>query len=724
MENIQRIPELWKRVKDGEFQIVYATPETILKASGYFMKDIFADSKSPFMQNLVAVAIDECHLVNDWLGFREQYGDIGPLRSQLAHVPFIGLSATLTPNFAAYVHRVCRLNYQAVSIDTSIRRDNINLVVARMEGDSIEPLINSILGKDSVRALTDIRKTLIFHDGVNKGIDIANELIARLPSSMEGVDSSVTIANYFGDLDALSKTTILQNVRSGSTRVVICTDAFGLGIDVEDIEVVIQWGVSEKLIGSTLAQRIGRAARDPQRMGVAVVYVQSFILDYINREGAPEGWKEAWAPEPDHGSDNGSQTESQPDPSEEEHTGLGVVPLGLQLNIQKFGLPVSYDTAQEVSVHLRTLYRDVKSLREVFRETKKAMQGTKEIPVPMAKKLDPPVLWFICTTGCRHMVLGSVFQDTNLFQRTHRGWCCDTCVYSAGTEHLSDLTVHGISPRISILNREPQPPTKRQTKNKVASMPDRYPKPAPRIEHLLRIRLRQVRSNIWEHFRLPGTDPCIVLPDEILEKMLGSICKIGTPDDLGKVLLMAGVDHQLSLLEDAHINAMLTVIKHTMLETLPPVHILPRPRAPVQSVPLVNAIPVSRSPSLSRPGRSIVRLSGGVSAHPSGGSTSSSGASALPSGGSTSNYGVTALTSGGSTSSPGVTALTSGGSTASSRGTAITSGGSDSTAIALQEKQHTDIIRNRPALEEIQDNGQLSKRPRRLKRLPWRIRNE
>jgi superfamily II DNA/RNA helicase len=153
-----------------------------------------------------------------------------------------------------------------------------------MEGDSIEPLINSILGKDSVRTLTDIRKTLIFHDGVNKGIDIANELIARLPSSMEGVDSSVTIANYFGDLDALSKTTILQNVRSGSTRVVICTDAFGLGIDVEDIEVVIQWGVSEKLIGSTLAQRIGRAARDPQRMGVAVVYVQSFILDYINRE--------------------------------------------------------------------------------------------------------------------------------------------------------------------------------------------------------------------------------------------------------------------------------------------------------------------------------------------------------------------------------------------------------------------------------------------------------
>ena len=402
-------------------------------------------------------------------------------------------------------------------------------------------------------------------------------------------------------------------------------------------------------------------------------------------------------------------TESQPDPSEEEHTGLGVVPLGLQLNIQKFGLPVSYDTAQEVSVHLRTLYRDVKSLREVFRETKKAMQGTKEIPVPMAKKLDPPVLWFICTTGCRHMVLGSVFQDTNLFQRTHRGWCCDTCVYSAGTEHLSDLTVHGISPRISILNREPQPPAKRQTKNKVASMPDRYPKPAPRIEHLLRIRLRQVRSNIWEHFRLPGTDPCIVLPDEILEKMLGSICKIGTPDDLGKVLLMAGVDHQLSLLEDAHINAMLTVIKHTMLETLPPVHILPRPRAPVQSVPLVNAIPVSRSPSL-RPGRSIVRLSGGESAHPSGGSTSSSGASALPSGGSTSNSGVTALTSGGST--------------ASSRGTAITSGGSDSTAIALQEKQHTDIIRNRPVLEEIQDNGQLSKRPRRLKRLPWRIRNE
>ena len=58
----------------------------------------------------------------------------------------------------------------------------------------------------------------------------------------------------------------------GDTRIVVCTDAFGLGIDIPDIKVVIQWQVDEKLVASTLYQCIEWAARGKDVEGIAVIY--------------------------------------------------------------------------------------------------------------------------------------------------------------------------------------------------------------------------------------------------------------------------------------------------------------------------------------------------------------------------------------------------------------------------------------------------------------------
>jgi hypothetical protein len=677
MENFQAIPNLWQKVRDGEFKIVYATPETLLQASGYFLKDIVPSLQSAFMRNLVAVAIDECHLMWDWIGFREKYGDIGPLRSAMPQVPFLGLSATLTPNVAAYVHRVSRLACPTHTIDISTRRDNINILVARMDGNSIEPLLNRVPKSDAIQSLADIPKTLIFHDGVNQGIDISNQLMARLPSVVDTIPSSVIVASYYGDLDSLSKSTILDNIKKGSTRIVICTDAFGLGIDVDDIDVVIQWGVCERLMGSTLSQRIGRAARDPRRTAIAVVYVQSYILDYIAREGEPENWREAWDELSGRKEVVDSHAGAAHIPPEDQQSGLGVVPLGAQLDLKKFGLPVSPDTTGEVSLHLRTLYRDVKTLREVYGEAKKAMQGTKQVPLPMVKKLDPPVLWFICTTGCRHMMLGSVFQDTNLFQRSHRDWCCDQCLY---LKHYQspEVTLHGISSTISVCNPQPPAPAKRQIKRNTGTLPDRHRKPDTRLESILRTRLTQVRYNIWARLAIPNTGPCIVFPDGILERIIISVSKVGSPPDLVNVLLIAGVDVQLSLLEDEHIEALSMVIQHTMLQTLPPVHIVPRLMPAARTVPSLGMAmaEVTGSPELfGRYPSLMFKLMVGIS-----GSGSDQGESDVR----VSGIGAT----------------------------------------GMESSLPTEGRRDRDALTEITDNGQLSKRPRRLKKLPWRIRNE
>ena len=73
----------------------------------------------------------------------------------------------------------------------------------------------------------------------------------------------------------------MADLFKGDTRIVICTDAFGLGIDIPDIEVVIQWGLDEKVSAATLYQRIGRAIRDPKIEDLVIIYIQESLLIYI-----------------------------------------------------------------------------------------------------------------------------------------------------------------------------------------------------------------------------------------------------------------------------------------------------------------------------------------------------------------------------------------------------------------------------------------------------------
>ena len=282
-ENRAEHPDLWKRVEAGEFRIVYATPELLLKPRGYFLLNV-VQKQSPFTQNLVAVAVDECHLIWDWEGFQKRYGDIGKLRSILSEIPFLCLSATLTPNVAAYVHEVCRLKDPTMRFNISIRRDNINIIVAKVDGRGIDPLFERIPELHGLRSHEKIPKTLIFHDCIDSGIDIVNQLISRMPRMVGDIPSDIIVTSYYGSLDAKAKSKVLHNLMEGHTRIVVCTDAFGLGIDIPDIEVVIQWQVDEKLVVSTLCQCIGRAARDPDKTGVAIIYVAKSLLNSIAKD--------------------------------------------------------------------------------------------------------------------------------------------------------------------------------------------------------------------------------------------------------------------------------------------------------------------------------------------------------------------------------------------------------------------------------------------------------
>ena len=124
-EAVKADPSLWKRVDNAEFQVVYVTPEILLLPTSYFFKKMLHNQKSPFIANLVTVAVDECHIPNESkLDFRPCYSMLGRLRNCLPNATFAGFSATLTPVDIKDFARTANLNRPAI-IHKSVRREKV-----------------------------------------------------------------------------------------------------------------------------------------------------------------------------------------------------------------------------------------------------------------------------------------------------------------------------------------------------------------------------------------------------------------------------------------------------------------------------------------------------------------------------------------------------------------------------------------------------------------------
>src|SRR5271155_1140632 len=254
--NVAAKPGLWKEVDNGNFQIVYASPEMLMNPTKHFQCHTAKDSNK-FKTNLVLIAIDECYCIWCWERFRPEYRRLCDLRIFFINIPIICLSATIASHVASYTHEVCSLQSPTILFSLSIRRDDINIMVAPFEGPhDIAPLRGLVT--NSIGDLLHMPKTLIFLDGVEATQRINLELQREVSGHLQGVPPDVFIRTYWASIDDEQKDATLKDVESGRTRIVLCTDAFSLGVHILDIDLVIQWDINEKLTIESLSQRIGR----------------------------------------------------------------------------------------------------------------------------------------------------------------------------------------------------------------------------------------------------------------------------------------------------------------------------------------------------------------------------------------------------------------------------------------------------------------------------------
>ena len=157
-------PSLWKNIEEGQYDMIFISPELLVGSGSYFWKSIAKNKKSAFIRRLRLIVVDEVHCIWKWgeSGFRRQYTNIGALRAYFPKVPFMCMSATLTLSVLSYTHKVLNMQKPSVLYKQSIRRENICVSVSKIVEAGFSDL--NFLVDSSAKVGWKIPKTMVFLD--------------------------------------------------------------------------------------------------------------------------------------------------------------------------------------------------------------------------------------------------------------------------------------------------------------------------------------------------------------------------------------------------------------------------------------------------------------------------------------------------------------------------------------------------------------------------------
>ncbi|KAH9028541.1 P-loop containing nucleoside triphosphate hydrolase protein [Lactarius hengduanensis] len=247
-------PDTVKEICAGCYQIVLVSPKMML--SRRFINDVLRNHD--LLSWVYAIIVDEAHCISHWgAAFRKKYGSLGVVRAFLPKpTPVIVVSASLT-------QRVCRditqkLQFQAGYVYKNLGNDRPNVsIVVRAIHDPLHSYTDlNFLIPANVRQGEDLKKTWVYANNIEVGAEIIDHLRTLLPNHLHSI---IRPYNAVHSIDY--RTVAMDQFRSGNIRVLVCTDAAGMGCNIPDIDIIVQWKLPGKL--SSFVQHARRAARGP-----------------------------------------------------------------------------------------------------------------------------------------------------------------------------------------------------------------------------------------------------------------------------------------------------------------------------------------------------------------------------------------------------------------------------------------------------------------------------
>jgi len=230
----------YRELRAGRYRILLVTPER-------FRKPDFLEVMAARRVRLLAV--DEAHCVSEWgHDFRPDYTRLVEIRSQLGNPPTLALTATATKECQGDILKQLGLEDGDVKVfHEGIDRPNLAIDVQEVWGESDK--------------MSWIEKTLVEPPYTGGSVIVYFSLIKTLEAFSERLSGEmVEHVCYHGDLPRYQRQRIQQAFMESRCRVVLATNAFGMGIDKSDIRVILHAETPGSV--ESYYQEIGRAGRD------------------------------------------------------------------------------------------------------------------------------------------------------------------------------------------------------------------------------------------------------------------------------------------------------------------------------------------------------------------------------------------------------------------------------------------------------------------------------
>ena len=201
------------------------------------------------------ITVDESHCISQWgYDFRPAYLKISEIRELLPTVPVLALTATATPEVVKDIQTKLGFREDSRIFRMSFERKNLAYIVRNTESKQEELLhiLNSVSGS-----------AIVYTRNRKRTREVAELL----------VNNEITATFYHAGLNNDVKDQRQKSWLSGESRVMVATNAFGMGIDKPDVRLVIHVDLPDS--PEAYFQEAGRAGRDGQKAYAVLLYAKS-----------------------------------------------------------------------------------------------------------------------------------------------------------------------------------------------------------------------------------------------------------------------------------------------------------------------------------------------------------------------------------------------------------------------------------------------------------------